>query len=105
MINAATVGVHDHKTHMPGFGVNLGSLIVKATPVATTSTSTEQILAWLVSLSLVNILRASFISCVCEVPAGIACKKDPFSTHLLPEFAPRRIKPRPARPRSTRRPV
>jgi hypothetical protein len=41
MINAATVGVHDHKTQVPNSGVSSRILINKATPVAMNSTRTE----------------------------------------------------------------
>jgi hypothetical protein len=71
MINAPTVGVHDHKTHMPAPGVSSRSLIDSATPVAINSTSTEKMAARLVSVSLVNILCASSISCVCELSASV----------------------------------
>jgi hypothetical protein len=54
MINAATVGVHDHKIHIPRLGASSRLLIAKATAIAITNTSTEKIAAWLVSLSFVN---------------------------------------------------
>src|SRR3712207_773907 len=62
MINAATVGVHDHKTHMPMFGESSRNLINKATPVAMNSTSTEKMVALDVSVSLVNTAQPSFPS-------------------------------------------
>jgi hypothetical protein len=54
MSSAATVGVDDHKTHMPTVGAISRILIARATPVAITSTRAEKIVAWLVSLSFVN---------------------------------------------------
>jgi hypothetical protein len=62
MIKVATVGVHDHKTHMPVLGVSPRILINRATPVAMTSTSTEKTDAWLVSLSFVNTTRTPFLA-------------------------------------------
>jgi hypothetical protein len=41
MSNAATVGVHDHKIHIPKFAVRSRNLIDKAAPVAMNSTRTE----------------------------------------------------------------
>jgi hypothetical protein len=60
MINAATVGVHDHKIHIPKVGVSSSTLINKATPVAMHSTSTEKMAALVVSVSFVNIAQPSF---------------------------------------------
>src|SRR5215210_517160 len=55
MINAAAVGVIDHKTHIPMLGVRSRNLINKAAPTDMHSTRTEKMAALLVSVSLVNI--------------------------------------------------
>src|SRR4028119_1083846 len=79
MANATTVGVHDHKIHMPIFGVSSRILINKATPVAMNSTRTEKMAALFVSVSFVNIYHAPFISYACDIPAGPAySRKGPF---------------------------
>jgi hypothetical protein len=56
MINAATVRVHDHKIHIPRFGVRSRNLINTAATRAMSRTSTEKIAALLVSVGVVNIL-------------------------------------------------
>src|SRR4028119_1478926 len=78
MINAATVGVHDHKTHMPMPPESSRILITKAAPVAITSTSTEKMAAWLVSVSFVNITQipspaasSTGRSCLVATPADL----------------------------------
>jgi hypothetical protein len=59
MINVATVGVHDHKIHIPKVGVSSRILINKATPVARHSTSAEKMAALVVSVSFVNTAQPS----------------------------------------------
>jgi len=55
MSNVATIGVNDHKVHIPGPGVNSRNLITKAVPTAMHSTRTAKMAALLVSVSFVNI--------------------------------------------------
>src|SRR5215213_6584955 len=77
MINVATVGVHDQMENKTGSEVMLRNLMSKAAPTARHSTRTAKIAALLVSVSLVNILQASFISYVCAIPHSlVACRKD-----------------------------
>src|SRR5215208_602484 len=56
MINAATVGVHNHKIHIPKFGPRSRNLINRAATRAMSRTSTEKMAALLVSVGFVNIL-------------------------------------------------
>jgi hypothetical protein len=57
MINAATVGVHDHKIHIPKFGVRSRNLVNTAATRAMSTTSTEKMAALFVSVGFVNILQ------------------------------------------------
>jgi len=55
MINAATVGVIDHKVHIAKPGGSSRNLMTKAAPKDMHSISTEKMAALLVSASFVNI--------------------------------------------------
>jgi hypothetical protein len=55
MTNAAAVGVIDHKTHIPMLGARSRILIVNAAPTDRSSTKTEKMAAFWVSVSFVNI--------------------------------------------------
>jgi hypothetical protein len=84
MIKVATVGVHDHMENMTPSEVILRNLISKAAPTARHSTRTAKIAALLVSVNFVNILQASFISYVCDIPHSlVACRKDLADTKYL----------------------
>src|SRR5215217_1612072 len=91
MIKVARVGVHDHTENMTGSEEILRNLMSKAATTARHSTRTEKMAALLVSVNLVNILQASFISYVCDIPHSlVACRKDLADpshlsmAHLLP---------------------
>src|SRR5215204_866612 len=71
MIKVATVGVIDHKLHIPGPGERPRNLINSAVPTAMHSTSTEKIAALLVSVSFVNISRT--LPLLAEEPARRSC--------------------------------
>src|SRR5215216_6196589 len=94
MINAATVGVMDHKVNMTTSEVILRNLMSKAAPTARHSTRTAKMAPLVVSVSFVNILQASFISYVCDIPHSlVACRQDLADAsylsmaHLLPALA------------------
>src|SRR5215204_2476167 len=70
MIKVATVGVIDHKLHIPGPGERPRNLINSAVPTAMHSTSTEKIAALLVSVRFVNISRTLPLA---EEPARRSC--------------------------------
>src|SRR5215217_5104454 len=67
MIKVATVGVHDHMENMTPSEEMLRNLMSKAAPTARLSTRTAKMAPLAVSVSLVNILQASFVSYVCDI--------------------------------------
>ena len=62
MIRAATVGVNDHKTHMPMPEVSPSVRITTAAPTARHSTRTVKMAALLVSVSFVNMVEPPFLA-------------------------------------------
>src|SRR3712207_3800538 len=60
MIRVATVGVNDHKVHIPGPGERPRNLINRAVPTDMHSTSTPKMAALLVSVSFTNIASLPF---------------------------------------------
>src|SRR5215207_10680757 len=94
MIKVATVGVHDQMENMTRFEVTSRNLMSKAAPTARDNTRTAKMAPFVVSVSFVNILQASFISYVCDIPHSlVACRQDLADpsylsmAHLLPALA------------------